>query len=193
MHAVQRPAAAVLLQEVEEAEPFGGVDLGLALLLDVAAGGVDQHRVLGEEPVAVARAADALQVVGRGRTGSSSPDWRSAVVLPAAGGPMMTYQGISRRNLRPPSLRRFSSASTCLELGADRGDALGRRGRAASSGAAASSETNSRLARIARRWATISQTSQRMHEAGDDRRAGRSRRGEAAARCRPRRAGRTAR
>ena len=50
---------------------------GCALLQHVAAGGVDQHRVLGEEPVAVAGAADALQVVGqvereaRGRTGAA--------------------------------------------------------------------------------------------------------------------------
>jgi hypothetical protein len=38
------------------------------------------------------------------------------VVLPVAGGPTITYHGISRRNLRPPSLRRFSSAITSANL-----------------------------------------------------------------------------
>ena len=90
------------------------------------------------------------------------PDWRSAVVLPVAGGPTITYQGISRRNLRPPSLRRFSSSITSWNLRADRRDALRRRDRAASPPGAAISATNIRLARIARRCAMISQTSQRM-------------------------------
>ena len=62
--AVERTAAPVLLQEVEEAKPFRCVDIRLAFLLDVAARSVDQHRVLGEEPIAVTRAADALQVIG---------------------------------------------------------------------------------------------------------------------------------
>ena len=64
-HAVQRTAAAMFLQQIEEAQPFRGVDIRLALLLDIAAGGVDQNRMLGKEPVAIARAADALQVVGQ--------------------------------------------------------------------------------------------------------------------------------
>jgi hypothetical protein len=69
-HAVQRAAAAVLLQEVEEAEPFGGIGLWIAFLLRVASRGVDQDGVLGEEPVAVAGAPDARAGRRRGRSGS---------------------------------------------------------------------------------------------------------------------------
>ena len=58
-HAVDRLARPVLLQQVEEREPALLVGLGVEILRRVAAGGVDQHRVLGEPPVAVARAADA--------------------------------------------------------------------------------------------------------------------------------------
>ncbi len=54
----------MLFQEVEEAQPFRRIDVRLALLLHVAARRVDQNRVLGEKPVAVARAANPLQVVG---------------------------------------------------------------------------------------------------------------------------------
>ena len=60
-HAVERLARPEALQQVEEAEPGGGVGLAVALLRGVAAGGVEQHGLVGEPPVAVARAADALQ------------------------------------------------------------------------------------------------------------------------------------
>ena len=40
-------------------------DLGVGILRRVAAGGVDQHRLFGEPPVAVARAADARDRRGR--------------------------------------------------------------------------------------------------------------------------------
>ena len=42
-----------------ESRPRPGVDLAVRLLRRVAAGGVDEHRLVGEPPVAVARAADA--------------------------------------------------------------------------------------------------------------------------------------
>ena len=50
----------LLLQEVEEGEPALAVALGVGILRRVAAGRVDQHGLLGEPPVAIARAADAL-------------------------------------------------------------------------------------------------------------------------------------
>ena len=54
--AVDRRPRAVLLEQVEEAQPLGAV-----FLVDgVAAGGIEQDALGGEEPVAVAGAADAL-------------------------------------------------------------------------------------------------------------------------------------
>ncbi len=58
-HAVDRPARPRLAQQGEEAVPGAGVDRRVRFLRGVAAGGVDQHRLVGEPPVAVARAADA--------------------------------------------------------------------------------------------------------------------------------------
>src|SRR4051794_24492754 len=49
------------LQEVEEAEPGGRIRLLVALLGGVASRRIEEHRLLREPPVAVARAADALQ------------------------------------------------------------------------------------------------------------------------------------
>ena len=57
--AVDRLARPVLLEQVEEREPALFVGLGIGILGGVAAGGVDQHGIFGEPPVAVARAADA--------------------------------------------------------------------------------------------------------------------------------------
>ncbi len=64
--AVDRLARAAFAQEIEEGEPGAAVEvvvavvLGAGILRGVAAGGVDQHRVLGEPPVAVAGSADSL-------------------------------------------------------------------------------------------------------------------------------------
>src|SRR5690606_19204378 len=58
-NAVDRPALAILLQKTQEAEPRGAVGFRVAVLRRVASGRVDQHGVVGEPPVAVARAADA--------------------------------------------------------------------------------------------------------------------------------------
>ena len=60
--AVDRLARPVLLQEIEEALPGAPIDRRMAVLGGVAAGRVDQHRLAGEEPVAVARAADAAHL-----------------------------------------------------------------------------------------------------------------------------------
>jgi hypothetical protein len=56
--AVQRLARPCALQEVEKGLPAGMVDRGVGILRRVAPGGVDQHRILGEPPVAEPRAAD---------------------------------------------------------------------------------------------------------------------------------------
>ena len=58
-HAVQRLARAGALQQAEERQPARLVHRAVGILRGVAAGGVDQHRGLGEPPVAHARAADA--------------------------------------------------------------------------------------------------------------------------------------
>ena len=84
---------AVALQQVEEARPARLVGGTVAVLGGLAAGGVEQHRLVGEEPVAVARAADALELLRACPSGKRRPDWSSAVVLPEPGGPMITYQG----------------------------------------------------------------------------------------------------
>ena len=56
--AIDGAALALGLEQVEEAQPGGLVHLGVAVLGGIAAGGVQQHRFVGEPPVAVARAAD---------------------------------------------------------------------------------------------------------------------------------------
>ena len=58
-HAVQRLTGAGALQQAQEGEPAGFVHRAVGILCGVAAGGIDQHRGLGEPPVAHARAADA--------------------------------------------------------------------------------------------------------------------------------------
>ncbi len=60
-HAIDGLAAAIFAQQVEKVMPLAGVALLLALLGSIAAGGIQQHRFVGEPPVAVARAADAAQ------------------------------------------------------------------------------------------------------------------------------------
>ena len=62
-HAVDRPPAPVPLQQGQEAGPGGTVDQFVGILGGVAPGGVQDHRLLGEPPVAVARAADAANGV----------------------------------------------------------------------------------------------------------------------------------
>ncbi len=54
-HAIQRPCAAALAQQAEQGRPGAPVDLAVGLG-QVAPGGVDQDAVVGEVPVAVARA-----------------------------------------------------------------------------------------------------------------------------------------
>ena len=56
---VQRPARAILAQQAQEAVPGGLIGLRIAILGRIAAGGIDQHSLVGEPPVAVTRAADA--------------------------------------------------------------------------------------------------------------------------------------
>ena len=68
-HAVDRLPGPVALEHLEEREPALTVGLGVGILRRVAAGGVDQHRFLGEQPVAIARAADALDLGGLGALG----------------------------------------------------------------------------------------------------------------------------
>ena len=58
-HPVQGLARAGFLQHLQEAAPGRLVVGGVAVLGDEAAGGVDQHRGVGEPPVAIARAAHA--------------------------------------------------------------------------------------------------------------------------------------
>lgn len=58
-HAVDGLASAEAPQQVQEARPCGTVLCRVAFLRGVAAGGVQQHGLVGEPPVAVARAADA--------------------------------------------------------------------------------------------------------------------------------------
>src|SRR5690606_29391310 len=56
---VDRLARPVLLKQVEKREPAVLVRGRIGVLCRVAAGGVDEDRVLGEPPVAIAGAADA--------------------------------------------------------------------------------------------------------------------------------------
>ena len=48
----------VLLQKIEKREPALLIGLDVGILRRIAARGVDQHRILGEPPVTVARPAD---------------------------------------------------------------------------------------------------------------------------------------
>ena len=104
-HPVDRPSRPVARQQPEEAEPRGAVGLAVALVRGVAPGGVDQHRVGGEPPVAVARAADAadhrLADLGRERELESGIDQRRR--LAGAGRPDDDVPGqlIDERAARP--------------------------------------------------------------------------------------------
>ncbi len=94
--AVDRLPLAVLLEQLEKAGPCARVDGGVTVLRRVAAGRVDQHRLVGEPPIAgpgPAHAADLL--AGSPASGKVSPELMSAVVLPEPGGPMNMYQGSS--------------------------------------------------------------------------------------------------
>ena len=167
--AVQRPATTMLLQEIEKAQPLRGVGVGGALLLGIASGRVDEHGMFGEEPVAVARAADPAEVVvevdgeiearlpkGRGLARRRRPDDHVPGQFPQEAAPAQLAapsSPITSRNRAPTAATASSPALGC------------------SSGAAISA-TNMRLARIARRWAMTSQTSQTMTNAADDRNTG---------------------
>ena len=59
-NAVDRAAAAEFLQQIEKAAPGGRINALVDVLGGVAPGGVDQHRVVGDPPIAVAGTADAL-------------------------------------------------------------------------------------------------------------------------------------
>ncbi len=59
--AVDRLTSAIFTQQVEKMMPFAGITLLLTLLGTVAPGGIEQHRIIGEPPVAVAGAANAAQ------------------------------------------------------------------------------------------------------------------------------------
>jgi hypothetical protein len=95
--AVQRLPCTGALQQGEERVPPGTIHRGIGILRRVAAGRVDEHGIFGEPPFAKPGPADAgdrvLPHLGGQR--NLSPAFRSAVVLPAPGGPMITYQGCS--------------------------------------------------------------------------------------------------
>ncbi|MGY3120219.1 hypothetical protein ACVWXQ_004156 [Bradyrhizobium sp. S3.14.4] len=63
--AVDRLARPAFLQDVQERQPAILVGLAVGVLGRVAAGGIDQHRLLGEPPIAVARTADPRDRCGR--------------------------------------------------------------------------------------------------------------------------------
>ncbi len=80
--AVDRRTAAVLFQQVEEAEPL----VAVAFLHRVAAGGVEQDAVGGKEPVAVAGAAHALHRLAAGDR-EGQPRMRDGAALAGRGVP----------------------------------------------------------------------------------------------------------
>ena len=59
-HAVDRLARAIAAQQIEKAAPGRGIGGAVAVLAGEAAGGVEQHGILGEPPVAVAGATNTL-------------------------------------------------------------------------------------------------------------------------------------
>jgi len=61
--AVDGPPRAVFLEQGEESQPGGTVHGLVAVLGSVAARGIEQHRLVGEPPVTVAGAADAMDGV----------------------------------------------------------------------------------------------------------------------------------
>jgi phage portal protein BeeE len=60
-HAIERRTRAVLAQQAEKAAPLDRIGDGIAFLRGVAAGGVDQHGLVGKPPVAMQRAALRLE------------------------------------------------------------------------------------------------------------------------------------
>src|SRR5206468_4522060 len=71
-HAVDGPARARFLEQLQEALPGRGVDVAVALLGGIASRGVEEHRLFREPPVAVSRPADAAnrlaaEPVGEGK------------------------------------------------------------------------------------------------------------------------------
>src|SRR5262249_24605557 len=57
-NAVEWLASAGVLEQVEKRRPASTIDPRVRVLRRIAAGGVDQHRILGEPPVAKARPTD---------------------------------------------------------------------------------------------------------------------------------------
>ena len=76
-HAVDGPPGARLLEELEEALPGGRVDVPVALLGGVPAGRVEEDGLVGEPPVAVARAADAADRLAAETVGEREAQARS--------------------------------------------------------------------------------------------------------------------
>src|SRR4029453_9174757 len=68
-HAVDGPARAGFLEQLQEALPGRRVDVAVALLRRVASRGVEEHRFLGEPPVAVSRPADTAHRLAAGSAG----------------------------------------------------------------------------------------------------------------------------
>src|SRR6185295_7189214 len=58
---VERPARPEALDQAEETLPRRGVGLAIAFLGGVASRGIEQHRIIGEPPVAIARSAHTRQ------------------------------------------------------------------------------------------------------------------------------------
>ncbi len=97
-HAVDRLPGPVALEHLEERGPASTVGLGVGILRRIAARGVDQHRFLGEQPVAIARAADCLDLGGLGALGEREVQAgidECRRLARARQGPIMMYQGRS--------------------------------------------------------------------------------------------------
>ena len=84
--AVERLAGTLAAQQVEEALPAGLVGAGIAVLRRVAAGGIDEHGLLGEPPVAVARAAHAGDRAPRGEREVAAPNSAAPSSCPSPAG-----------------------------------------------------------------------------------------------------------
>ncbi len=76
-------------QQVEEGRPPGPVGVGIVVLCRVAARGVDQHRLVGEPPLAVPRSAHATQmgVAGLLRDRKGQSGVQQGCRLSGSGGP----------------------------------------------------------------------------------------------------------
>ena len=150
-HAVDRLTGAVFFQQRDEALPLAGVFFALAFLRGVAAGGVEQHGVVGKPPVAVAGAAHAAQrgfaeairqrevqagvdqrggLAGAGRADDHIPRQLVQVLAAKAGHPAVFAVALARCEARLfQQLRRFVEALRQLIVLFDLGLAVFRRHR----------------------------------------------------------------